>query len=79
MSHKTYRKGIDGGNMPLFKKGKTMNKIQTVLKSRTFWGGLGYAVVRYLESQDIISTQVSAMIESLFIGFGLYGARNAKV
>jgi len=53
-----------------------MGSIMAVLKSRTFWGGLLFAVVRCLEGRGLVPSDVGTVIESAAVGLGLYGARN---
>jgi len=50
----------------------------SAFKSKTFWAGLGFAVVKYLETQGILPLGVANMAEAALVGFGLYGARNTK-
>ena len=56
-----------------------LDKIKSIVKSRTFWGGLAFTLIKYLESQDLIPADVTNLAEAAAVGFGLYGARNAKV
>lgn len=56
-----------------------MNKLIIALKSRTFYGAIGFAIVQYLGAQGIIDSNTLKVLESIMIALGLYGARNAKV
>lgn len=53
-----------------------MNNVKTILKSRTFWGGLLFAVANYAESMNLIPAGAIKIIEAAAVGLGLYGARN---
>lgn len=56
-----------------------MNKVIAILKSRTFYGAIGFAVAQYLSTQGIIDDNILKTLESIMVALGLYGARNAKV
>lgn len=55
-----------------------MDKIKAALKSKTFYGGLAFAIIKYLETAQIITPDLSNMLQPLMVALGLYGARNAK-
>lgn len=52
--------------------------MKKLLKSRTFWGGLIYAIAVVLESVGVLDNATAETIKTAGVGVGLYGARNAR-
>ena len=50
----------------------------SALKSKTFWGALGFAIIQVLYTQGIISESIYGIASSGLAGLGFYGARNTK-
>lgn len=59
-------------------KGVNMINLKAILKSKTFWGGLAFALLQFLETQGIVANELYALLSSMAAGLGLYGARNTK-
>ena len=55
-----------------------METLKTILKSRTFWGAIIYAIAQYLMTQGILANDLSQAISAIGVGLGLWGARNAE-
>lgn len=55
-----------------------MKTIKSTLKSKTFWGALGFALIELAKSKQLIAEDVASLLSTMMIGLGLYGARNTK-
>lgn len=55
-----------------------LNALKALAKSRTFWGGLIFAIAKFLESQGVMNSEASSAVESVGVAIGLFGARNTK-
>ena len=59
-------------------KKKEDHMVEKALKSRTFWGGLIFAIVKFLGSAGILDPGTADGLESAAVALGLFGARNSK-
>lgn len=54
-----------------------MEKLKIILKSRTFYGAIIYAVAQYLMAYGFFANDTMQALSAIGVGLGLWGARNA--